>query len=293
MKTHLLPKETYVEVALTCKSPTDSEQAEIQSFFQKLRVPSDQRAISFFESQFQHCFYTRSLRIVEKAKKEIRHIRSNKIQLKVKVLGRADWLDKWMLDYHISRFGQNFMIVPIWEKEEFRSKNKIPIYMNPQGAFGSGTHETTCLVIQLMERLDGKFNNFLDVGVGTGILSIAAHYLGAKESVGFDYDEKAVKASKWNLKLNNINSSQIMRKRLEEVQLTKKYDLVAANVISKHLLDNRKKLVNSTKKRGYLIVSGILLEHFEDFKKQFKHPQLHCIKILKSKEWASVLYKKK
>jgi len=293
MAKNTLPKETYIELALLVSNPSLELQEFIVEFLKKQRVQPSEIIESFLDSKYQYRFYTRSFRKIEQVKTAFSKSSLKKVRLKTTILGRADWLDKWMLDYHSANLGKKFKVVPLWEKERFNDKKRIPVYMDPKGAFGSGLHETTQLMIALMEKVEGKFNDFFDVGVGTGILSIAAAHLGAQKILGIDYDDIAIRSSHKNLKLNKIKEYELFEASLSEFKRKKKYDLVAANVVSKNLTNQKRKLISFVKKEKYLIVCGIVLENFKVFQEEFKSPMLKCLKVLKGKRWGSCLYQKK
>ena len=146
--------------------------------------------------------YSQSSEEVNHFETEFRKIRRKDFELSVRLLERSDWLDAWKKNYKPFYLGRKFRVIPEWYRLKVRNQGKIPIYLDPQDAFGAGTHVTTRLMIRFLESLEGKFSSFLDIGTGTGILMIAARHLGAKHMIGMDISGAAISAAKKNLRIN-------------------------------------------------------------------------------------------
>ena len=208
------------------------------------------------------------------------------------MLGRHDWFDKWKRDYHIRSIGAKFMIVPIWEKKKFKDSRRIPIFLEPGSAFGSGYHETTRLMVRLMELWKGPRKSFLDIGTGTGILSVVASKLGAEKVAAFDYDRPSVVAACKNFRMNGCVQGEFFGANLKTLKRKERFDIVGANLISKMLLECKCKILPRVRPGGVLLVSGISKENFPDFQKNFIAPELKCLKTLRGRKWVAVLYRK-
>jgi ribosomal protein L11 methyltransferase len=213
-------------------------------------------------------------------------------------LAYRDWAEKWKEDYQIQNLGKLFVIVPVWRKREYQPNQfdrRIPIWMEPLSAFGSGEHETTRLVVRLIETIKSQFVSFLDVGTGTGILSIAAAYCGARQIVGFDHDKPSVDCAKFNFHKNISNeiAAQFIGAELARFKSKVKFDLVGANINS-HILENyRKQIVGAARKGGWVLVSGILNQTYASFREAFDGKDLRCLKVLRGRRWVAILYKKR
>ncbi len=204
-----------------------------------------------------------------------------------RALSPEDWFTKWQTAYTISPLGKKFTVVPYWQKERFKG-TRLPVYIDPKGQFGSGTHETTRIAVALMERFSGKFKTFLDAGTGTGILMVVAARLGASDVAGFDEDPDALLSAKANLVHNRVKG--ILRRH--DVNDGKgKYDLVAANLISNCLVGAQKALARSVKPGGVLVVSGIEKRNFRWFLKNFRPAGLHKIAVIAGRGWCGAAYR--
>ncbi len=214
-----------------------------------------------------------------------------------RLLSRHDWADKWKEDYHIQALGKRFVIVPTWRRKEFNSKKfkrRVPVWIDPLSAFGSGEHETTQLIVRQIERLSNRFESFLDIGTGTGILSIVAKHCGATRILGFDRDKPSAECARMNFNINGLETGQtsFVRAELSGFAYKPLFDLVCANINSHILESYRKEIVRSASVGGWVLVSGILKETYISFRENFDGPDLRCLKILKGRRWVSVLYKK-
>lgn len=184
------------------------------------------------------------------------------------------------------------MIVPLWEKTKYRPGKRWPIYLDPRGTFGSGAHETTRLIVRLMEKLDGRFSSFLDIGMGSGILSVAAWRLGAQTLWGFDCDGNSVKTARVNLLANQCKVAQFFQSDIARFSCRKQFDLVGANLDTNLLRRYKNKITASVRLNQYLIISGILARNFREIRPEFRDAPLRCLKILKSRGWISAFYQR-
>jgi ribosomal protein L11 methyltransferase len=160
-------------------------------------------------------------------------------------------------------------------------------------AFGTGTHATTILSIQaLEERLKRKRLSILDVGTGSGILSIIAAKLRAKEVWGIDIDGVAVEIARENVKMNRV--SDIVKIRKGSIgHLQKKFDMIVANIDLKSLRRMRWPLLKHLKTQGFLILSGILEEEKDRIHQDYlKTGILRLIKLVQKEGWICMTFKK-
>ncbi len=194
-----------------------------------------------------------------------------------------DWIKKYKNSITPIQVG-GFYIHPTWEKNK---EGYINILIDPALSFGTGHHETTSSCLELLSKTVKKSDTFLDVGCGSGILSIAACKLGAEVEL-CDSDEQSVQSAKNNFQLNNCCYHDIW---VGSVNMAKKeYDTVVANIVADVLIMINKDLKKSVKKAGNLILSGILdkyldsvLAKFHDFEK---------VEIIEKNEWRTLQLKK-
>lgn len=178
------------------------------------------------------------------------------------IIHNQDWMQSWKKFYNPIKIGKKLLILPEWIENS--DKDRLEIKIDPSMAFGTGTHPTTQLCMKLMEDLVIPGGNVIDVGCGSGILSITAVKLGAKKVLGVDLDYPSIVATKKNAQLNKVESNievglASVTEILEGKFSIQKAELVVVNILApiiKRLFSiGLPDLVNE---KGYLILSGIL-----------------------------------
>ncbi|MDU7114631.1 MAG: 50S ribosomal protein L11 methyltransferase, partial [Peptoniphilus harei] len=172
-----------------------------------------------------------------------------KAELEEKSLGQAsieekddeDWANNWKKYYKPLEIGESLAIVPEWE--EYESNRKI-IKINPGMAFGTGTHESTYMCLELLEKYVNEGDEIFDIGCGSGILAIAALKLGAKRALAIDIDEKCIDASHENAKLNEVEDKMEIKKGNLLDVVKGRADLIVSNIIAEIIVDEIKNLKN-------------------------------------------------
>jgi ribosomal protein L11 methyltransferase len=285
-------KYSLTEMALAGRGLRAKDKEAARAFFAGCRLPDKSIASSDYKGLFRLCYYTRSMEKVRKIQKKYRALRDRPFFLNIKILKRSDWFDKWKRDYHAGPLGAKFMIVPVWEKKKFKPGRRTPIFLEPGSAFGSGYHETTRLMVRFLESLEGKFCDFLDIGTGTGILSVVASKLGALKIIGFDHDRPSAIVAGKNFRLNGCKAGAFFCDQLKHSKVSGIFDAVGANLLSKILLKHQAQIKAFVRPGGYLFVSGIGIRSFAAFKREFSGDGLKCLKILRGRSWVAALYKK-
>jgi len=227
--------------------------------------------------------------------KSLRAIQPGLSQTKIKVLPipEQNWGENWKRFFKPVRVTLRFVIKPPWSSFPLR-KNQISIDITPGMAFGTGTHATTKLSIRaLEERLKKKRASVLDVGTGSGILSIVAARLGAKEVLGIDTDPVAVEAARENVSQNGVSNIVKIRKgSIGHIRM--RFDVVVANIDLKSLRRMRKPLLNHLENQGFLILSGILEGEKDGLRQHFIETGfLQWGKDSQEGEWVCLIFKKK
>ncbi len=195
-----------------------------------------------------------------------------------------DWIKQYQDSVKSVQVG-NFFIRPSWEEKK---DDKIDIIINPALSFGSGHHETTSSCIEAIDKYVFKDNSVLDVGCGSGILSIASAKKEALVDI-CDTDEVCIKDSLENAKLNNVQFNTFWIGSVNKTD--KKYDIVIANIVADVLVMISKDLKKHLKDDGILIISGILDKHISKVLKKFE--DLEQLELIHKNEWITVVFKNK
>lgn len=202
-----------------------------------------------------------------------------------------DWAETWKQYYKPVLVGERIVVKPIWE--EYEPKNdELVVELDPGMAFGTGTHETTRMCIQALERYVKPETTVFDVGCGSGILAIAAAKLGAKLSVGVDLDPVAVESSKENVAHNKLDNIEILEGNLVEV-IEGKADVVVANILAEIiciLTDDVKRVL---KQGGTFITSGIIHDRVEMVCEKLEATGFEVLEKNRDGEWNCIVAKLK
>ncbi len=241
----------------------------------------------------QLCLYSQSKKDHLKIKKIVGFLHLRNVSVSDCYLEKSDWQDKWKKDFKVFNLAKRFCVVPRWDKKSFKFKLRDPIYIDTSFAFGTGLHETTRFMSELIEKHAGKYDSFLDLGTGTGILSIIASKCNAQEIKAMDISLDAIGMAKVNLRENKIKNVELVCSNLKNFKEKKQYDFVAANLITGDLIDFQKKIFSFVKSEKYLAISGISLENEKKIQKTFQAYDMRCLKIVRGSAWLAILYKRK
>ena len=184
-----------------------------------------------------------------------------------------DWMEEWKKGFESFRLCEEYWVVPTWLPVPKDAKRALSI--DPGMAFGTGTHATTQLAAELTVEIARKIKalgtslgfSTLDVGTGTGILTMIAHFEGSQKTVGIDIDPEARRVARENLNHNKIYDVRIPDCTLGDI--VEQFDLVIANIIDGVLLDLRPQILNVCRPKGWLVLSGIVKEREEIFQRNF------------------------
>ena len=202
-----------------------------------------------------------------------------------------DWANTWKQYYKPSKVGEKIVVKPIWEEYE-QKEGELVVNLDPGMAFGTGTHETTRMCIQDLEKYVKEESTVFDVGCGSGILAIAAAKLGAKLAVGVDLDPVAVESSIENVGYNNLNNIEILHGNLVEV-IDGKSDIVVANILAEIiciLTDDVKRVM---KDGGVFITSGIIHDRVDMVCEKLEATGFEVIEKNRDGEWNCIVAKLK
>lgn len=197
-----------------------------------------------------------------------------------------NWMENWKENFKAQHIANTFIIKPTWEDVE--AENKIIIDIDPKMAFGTGTHETTQLVLTLLAKYHHTDARVFDFGTGSGILSIAAEKMGSSEILAIDNDIESIINANENKQLNNCKYVSFNKKSLHSID--KSFNLILANINKHVLMSENTTLINILENNGILILSGLLHEDEVDIKA--KYEALEFIEKEEKNEWIALVYKK-
>lgn len=209
---------------------------------------------------------------------------------KIETVGvdEEDWANSWKAYYKPIKVGKKLVIVPAWEKYE-PADGELVVRMDPGMAFGTGTHETTRLVLQLLEDYTKPGCRMLDVGTGSGILAICASKLGAKECRAYDIDPMAVRVARENIRdsgLKNITCD--VSDLLKQVDRSRPYDLICANIVADIIIRMTPDVGELMHEGTVLLASGIIAERAEDVVNCFRSNGFRVVERREDNGWCGL-----
>ena len=185
---------------------------------------------------------------------------AEKIDFRIETDGcsEEDWADKWKAFFKPTAVGERLFVRPIWI-EDFDAGDRAVLNIEPGAAFGTGTHDTTRLCLETLDKIIKDGDTVLDIGCGSGILAIASTLLGATEGFGVDIDELAVKTAKENGKMNGLDEPELkfVCGDLAD-KVTKQYDVVVANIVADIIILFSTQVRAFMKPGAKFIASGII-----------------------------------
>ena len=178
-------------------------------------------------------------------------------EIKCELVDDADWNENWKKYFKAFEIGEKLAICPSWESYDNKDGRTV-ISLDPGAAFGTGSHATTSLCLEILEKKVTNDTTVLDIGTGSGILAIAADLLGAKGAVGVDIDAQSVKTAVANAEINGVSEkTEFLVGDLAD-KISGKYDIVCANIVADVVMRLFDNVADFMQDDGILIVSGII-----------------------------------
>lgn len=235
----------------------------------------------------------------DKAEAFVSFLKTYDLEGSLETQENLDWNEKWKEDYKTIKISNAMAIIPIWLKEQESNKYPVPVLINPGQGFGTGTHETSFLCLEMLEKYKKVMNHdsCLDFGAGSGILAIAAKKIGFSNVELYDIDPAAMD--------NAIENIDHNFKEFETTEFSfflppdrdlikKKYDLVFANILQNILLEEKNHLISTLKNGSFLILSGLLQEQLDSTANEYleANPELKLVEKKTRGEWGVLVFQK-
>lgn len=214
-----------------------------------------------------------------------------KFELLNNTVSDTEWENGWKKYFKCTKIGERLIIRPSWEPLENAEGRKV-LTIDPGAAFGTGTHATTMLCLEMLEKYVKSDDKMLDVGCGSGILSIASVLLGAKKAVGVDIDAQSVKVAKENAKINSIDekAEYLIGDLAEKVE--GKYSVVCANIVADVIIRLLETIKNYMTDDAVLLTSGIIDSREKDVLEGFKKYGFKVVERRYKDNWCAIAVKK-
>lgn len=213
-------------------------------------------------------------------------------QVTISEVNEEEWATAWKKYYHPVKISEKFTIVPTWEEYTPVHSDELIIELDPGMAFGTGTHPTTVMSIQALERTVQPGNHIIDVGTGSGVLSIASALLGASKVEALDLDEVAVNSARINVKLNKVSDKVTVSQNNLLDGVTTTADIIVANILAEVILRFTNDAARLLKKGGYFITSGIILPKKQEVKDAILDAGFEMVETIQMEDWIAFIARK-
>lgn len=213
-------------------------------------------------------------------------------EIAISEVNEEDWATAWKKYYHPVKISERFTIVPTWETYEPVSTDELIIELDPGMAFGTGTHPTTVMCLQALEKTVKSGDYVTDVGTGSGVLAIGAALLGAKHVHALDLDEVAVRSAEINVHLNKVQhiANVVHGNLLDSVE--QESDIVVANILAEIIMSFTNDAFQVVKEGGMFITSGIIGAKKEDVKQSLEAAGFIIVEVMMMEDWVTIISKK-
>jgi ribosomal protein L11 methyltransferase len=216
----------------------------------------------------------------------------------ITTLGETNWEESWKENYPPQPIGQKLIVLPYWPKEE--TDGRLPVILDPGLTFGTGAHPSTQMVMEAMEEAVKPGCTCLDLGSGSGILSIAGLRLGAKTAIGVDIDPKAEDIARENAAYNGFAAPEFTAltgnvtadKKLMARLMTQEYDVVLVNIVADVICALAPVLPQFLTEKSVLICSGILDTRLCDVVNALENAGLTITQVRQKEDWRCVCVRK-
>lgn len=213
-------------------------------------------------------------------------------QIRIDDCKAEDWVNNWKQYFHPMPIGEKLLIRPTWE-DEYDAKGRKVLHIEPGLAFGTGSHPTTKLCLETLEKYIDENSTVLDIGCGSGILSIASLLLGAKSAFGVDIDSLAVKTAMANAEENGFDESKFkaVKGNLSD-KVNGKYSVIVANIVADIIMEFNKEVGKFLEDDGVYITGGIIESREDEVLLSFAQNGFEVKERFEEKGWLVFVVKK-
>jgi ribosomal protein L11 methyltransferase len=210
--------------------------------------------------------------------------KTGKNRIEIRKIKQKDWFKDWKKKFETIFVDKDIVIIPDWDQSPYPDKTVIRI--KPGMAFGTGAHPTTQLCLRALKKYLGSGKRVIDVGCGSGILSILSAKLGASFVLGLDIDQDAIENAEENLALNQVgNLIEIKQGTITASSPQEPFDIVVANLTKNEIFESFTNIRTQVKSTGTLIFSGILEEEESETKDFLERQNIRILEITRQEEW--------
>ncbi|MFA9558789.1 50S ribosomal protein L11 methyltransferase [Evansella sp. AB-rgal1] len=234
---------------------------------------------------------------VDAIKESINQLRTYDIEIgknivSISEVNEEEWATAWKKYYKPVKISNHITITPTWEDYKKVHEDELIIELDPGMAFGTGTHPTTVLCIQALEKYLTPGDKVIDVGTGSGVLSIAAALLGASNILALDLDEVAVTSALQNVKLNKSDHIVSVRQNNLLQDINEKSTLIVANILAEVIVKMTDDAFTCINPGGTLITSGIIQGKKEEVKIAMEKSGFRIVETVVMEDWVAIIGKK-
>lgn len=211
-----------------------------------------------------------------------------KNKISTKACRVEDYINNWKQYFRPVAVSERLLICPSWRRDEVKPNGRAVLQIDPGLAFGTGAHETTSLCLSLLEKYMKPGAMVLDIGCGSGILSVASILLGAKAATGVDIDELAVKTAAENAKVNGVSDkfTAVCGNLVDKIR--GQFDVIVANIVADVIIELNKSVKNYMHKRSMYLMSGII-EQNEIAVCMSLEPDFNVIDVRRKNGWVAIV----
>ena len=213
-------------------------------------------------------------------------------EVSISEVNEEEWATAWKKYYHPVKISNRFTIVPTWEIYKPVDSDELIIELDPGMAFGTGTHPTTVMSLQALEKYMTEDSTVIDVGTGSGVLAIGAAMLGAQHVHALDLDEVAVRSAKLNVKLNKVQDHvEVVQGNLLDT-VKEPAEIVVANILAEIIMTFIDDAYRLVRPNGYFIASGIIETKKEEVKTALEKAGFVIEEVMMMEDWVTIISRK-